>query len=532
MDINQIKRIYYTLKYLKYTQVYHQIKYRVIKPKRSYSNVSGSFANLKLMPHPEKSKSLACEKDLFRFKFLNLEVSFVDREVRWSFDKNGMLWTYNLNYFDYLQQPNMTKELGLELLGHFYKNNKKNPIILHSYPTSLRIINVSKFIVNKGVNEEWLYKEILADLQFLDSRLEYHLLGNHLLENAFALYIGGIITRQEIFHKRGVKLLKEQLNEQILKDGMHYERSPMYHLIILERLLDALNFSQAVNDGLENVLKPYAVNMVGCALNWEHLNQIPMMQDSTYDIAVSLGSLLEYAKSILKEMYPSKHNDFKESGYRKMRLGNLELIVNVGNIGPSYQPGHSHADELNFELFYRGEPVISDVGISTYEKNYRRYVERSTQSHNCVTLGGNSSDVWSGFRVGQRAKVDIVNEDDNSITAKHNGYKHAVIKREYRKDSLLGLTIVDSIIDKKESKGELGQGRLHFHPDCKLTKTAENTLCINNSMNITFKYDHTTTESFEVDIFKYSQGYNQLRTSTVVVYPVFKETLITFSEVY
>ena len=59
--------------------------------------------------------------------------------------------------------------------------------------------------------------------------------------------------------RKGKKLLLRELKEQVLNDGMHYERSPMYHLIILERLLDALNFAKATDDDLESTLESYAV---------------------------------------------------------------------------------------------------------------------------------------------------------------------------------------------------------------------------------------------------------------------------------
>ena len=84
-------------------------------------------------------------------------------------------------------------------------------------------------------------------------------MANHLLENAFALYIGGLITDQKEITQKGKKLLIRELKEQILNDGMHYERSPMYHLIILERLLDALNFAKATDDDLKLHLESYAV---------------------------------------------------------------------------------------------------------------------------------------------------------------------------------------------------------------------------------------------------------------------------------
>ena len=105
-----------------------------------------------------------------------------------------MLWTYNLNYFDWLHQENMKSEVGLESLNAFYGAVDQNPIALHPYPTSLRIINASKFVCKWQVQEAWLHEQIVADLHLLKSRLEYHLLANHLLENAFALFIGGMVT--------------------------------------------------------------------------------------------------------------------------------------------------------------------------------------------------------------------------------------------------------------------------------------------------------------------------------------------------
>ena len=37
---------------------------------------------------------------------------------------------------------------------------------------------------------------------------------------------------------------QQQLEEQILPDGAHYEQSPMYHCILLDRLLDAINIGE------------------------------------------------------------------------------------------------------------------------------------------------------------------------------------------------------------------------------------------------------------------------------------------------
>ena len=533
MDFYKVKRLYHTLKYLKFTQVYHQIKYRLDKPKRVATPWEGSFLQITLSDFPDKQKSLSVKNDNWIFDFLNLKQSFSQESLNWSFGDYGMLWTYNLNYFDWLHQDDVSKEQGLETLSQFYATHaEKNPIILHPYPTSLRIINTAKFISKWNIKKEWLYYELVSDLKFLNGRLEYHLLANHLLENAFALYIGGLITNQNDFTQKGKKLLVRELKEQVLNDGMHYERSPMYHLIILERLLDALNFASASNDDLQFVLKSYATRMTGLAINWEDLDRIPMMQDSAYDIALPVPVLLKYSKSLLGEDYPSVPNGLQESGYRSLSSGNLSLFANVGSIGPTYQPGHAHADELNFELFYKGKPVIVDTGVSTYEKNSRRELERSTISHNCITVGDvNTSGVWSGFRVGRRAAVKVLN-DEQEITAEHNAYRPLLTSRSWSVDGA-SIIIEDVLLKKNGSQNQLdsipAKGRLHIHPDVPVEKLSESSFKLGQKLVLTLEPE-TIGDGIWTEAFEYAKGYNRTITSKVIVYNCSNKMKIKISE--
>ena len=530
MDLHQIKRFYHTLKHLKFTQVYHQIKYRLVKPNRVATPWDGDFAQVDLVEFPKKQKSLSNSEGLLSFRFLNLEQSFSQDSVDWSSGEYGMLWKYNLNYFDWLHQPGMSKEQGLETLSQFYSTPaEKNPIILHPYPTSLRIINTTKFIATWKITQDWIYHELVADLKFLSGRLEYDLLANHLIENTLALYIGGLITNQNEFTQKGKKLLLRELKEQVLNDGMHYERSPMYHLIILERLLDALNFAKATNDDLEYTLESYAVRMTALAMNWEDLDRIPMMQDSAYDIALTIPELLKYSKSLLGENYPARPNELKDSGYRKFNHGNLILFVNVGSIGPSYQPGHAHADELNFELFYKGSPIIVDTGVSTYEKNDRRLLERSTSSHNCIVSGKNSSDVWSGFRVGKRATVKISLDDDQKLNATHDGF--CTLTSRTFDGSIAGqMTLIDKLEYRSTSKDYYGKGYLHLHPDVRLEQLDEATFLLNNQIELTFQSDKYNHSIIDLDRYSYAKGYNTLIDATVISYSVFEQTIIQIRE--
>jgi hypothetical protein len=483
-----------------------------------------------LVDFPEKQTSLSLSNHVWNFSFLNLEKSFSEDSLDWSFADYGMLWTYNLNYFDWLHQSGISKEQGLETLSKFFATSVgKNPIILHPYPTSLRIINTTKFISKWGIQEDWLYRELVSDLKTLTGRLEYHLLANHLLENAFALYIGGVITQQQEFTQAGKRLLVGELKEQILNDGMHYERSPMYHLIVLERLLDALNFAKAIGDDIESILLMYAVRMIGLAKNWEDLERIPLMQDSAYDIALPVPVILDYAKRLLGSDYPSSCSNLRDSGYRRLNAGNFSLFANVGSIAPSYQPGHAHADELNFELFINGTPVIVETGVSTYEKNNLRLLERSTRSHNCVVINGNSSDVWSGFRVGRRASVNISRDEDQCLTAEHDGYGTRV-SRTFKSIVSGQMTIIDKLKVQSTSDGFCAKGYLHLHPDVSLEQMDETTYLINNQIELKFQGDMYNPMTIEMENYSYAKGYNRLVNATVLAYSVFEQTTIHIRE--
>ena len=68
-----------------------------------------------------------------------------------------------------------------------------------------------------------LNQVIYTDTQRLKRSLEYHLMGNHLLENGFALLFGAMYLNDFILLNKAEKLIGEQLNEQILNDGGHFE---------------------------------------------------------------------------------------------------------------------------------------------------------------------------------------------------------------------------------------------------------------------------------------------------------------------
>ena len=92
-------------------------------------------------------------------------------------------------------------------------------------------------------------------------------------------------------------------------------------------------------------------------------------------------------------------------------------------------------------------------GISCYGVNNQRHIERSTQSHNTVKINdSNSSNVWSSFRVAERAfpqDLSIIKKNqDIIISCSHNGYKrkHNIIHKRIWHLSKNKFSIEDEII--------------------------------------------------------------------------------------
>jgi hypothetical protein len=251
--------------------------------------------------------------------------------------------------------------------------------------------------------------------------------------------------------------------------------------------------------------------MMGWIMNMSFSNgDLAQVNDSTWGIAPKSEELFYYANEL---GVVASDTEMKDSGYRMFENEDLELLMDVGQISPSYQPGHSHADSLQILLHAQGMPIIVDTGISTYEKNERRQLERSTCSHNTVTVDGeDSSEVWSGFRVGRRAVVSIQKENFNSITAEHNGYRNVGIthQRTIEKSST-GYKISDNILG--PSKNRKIQGHLHFHPENSIV-VSEDLLQINNSVQLKFNF----IDNLSVEKYSFSEGFNLLRESKKIVY--------------
>ena len=338
-----------TLYYLKPKQLVYQIKYRFGIPSFSKESLKLNEENLKFSSFDYLNSSTSLSKKPNQFLFLNQLVVF-DNKIDWNYSNNGKLWLYNLNYFDFLPKQDQNFNEGGKYIKSYHDNYNSIKDGKEPYPTSLRIMNFIK-IINQYDSDELRFI-LKTDIRRLFQSLEFHLLGNHLLENSFALYFSShLYPSEKKLVVQSIKLLKEQLTEQILEDGGHYERSFMYHQIILGRLLESISISEAnPNDWNKDVLlflREKAELMISWMLKMSNNGQIfQRFNDSVEGISPETSALIELSKKL--NLIQNKPIKLWESGYRILRLQGLLITANIGNIKPSYQPGHAHADSLSF----------------------------------------------------------------------------------------------------------------------------------------------------------------------------------------
>lgn len=350
-----------------------------LKPVQILNRIWRKRLSFTRQPQPPTSTS-----SLGEFEFLNVK----GRPNGWNDPRFEKLWLYNLHYFEkYCTSELIERWIRENPIGH---GNGWEP-----YPISLRVVNWIKHGFGKK------YAESLNEqMTWLFPRLEYHLLANHLLANAKALVFAGKFLGNEKWYRKGMKIYRKELPEQTCADGVNFERSPMYHCIVLEDLLDCLELTR------EPIFREYASKMLGAL---EFLcgpdGRISKFNDSTEGIAKAPDYLRALAKRLGVE--PSRCKlDYPAvdlSGFVRQEAGTWTLLAKCGDIGPSYQPGHAHADTFTFELWKRGRKVVGDTGCSTYVPGPIRSYERSTAAHNTVVIDGkNSSEVWAAHRVGRR----------------------------------------------------------------------------------------------------------------------------------
>jgi len=522
--------IYRTLRPLRFSQLGYLVMRRVFR-RRSPAVKLGTPVGLRHVsedwPFPEDAaaKNMLATRE---FTFLNQTVrchraiprSTTEREfeipdsegrsaIPWDDRRYPKLWLYHLNYCDFLNARfALPEEEGLLnaavdiALDWLQQNARGTEVGWEPYALSVRIVNWVKFLVRHGRRVELLrgaatLSALLESLgnqaATLERRLEKDLLGNHLLKNIKALLFAGAIletSRSSRWWAEGEKLLQRELDEQILPDGGHFERSPMYHSQVLADLAEIRLLCRAT--GRRLVCSRLLSEKIGAMARFlrgvlHPDGEIPLFNDSALGGARPPAESLAMAESPDAKVIESESpvTVFPDTGYGVIRSAESRsaLIFDCGPVGPDYQPGHGHCDLLSYELSLEGQRVVVDAGASTYEPGQERSYERSTAAHNTIRIDREEqAEMWASFRVGRRPQAGGIRGGAHGgfpfVSGEHDAYRRLGVI--HARTIVLHAPYTWIVADLLKGSGShLVESFLHFHPrvrvegcpDCMETST-------------------------------------------------------------
>ena len=282
------------------------------------------------------------------------------------------------------------------------------------------------------------------------------------LESHGLLVIGLFLNDKELSEKyvqESLRRLEEQIDLQVMEDGMHWEQSPMYLNEVLHCYLDTINLCKRNNIEIPNIILEKTKKLAYANLYMKKPNHKQICQSDSDDTdlrdmltkaaylfedgVLKFGSYEEIDfESIwdlgydsikkykgIKVKYPEYVSyGFEDSGNYYMRSGWSEhdnyMYFHCGTLGS----GHGHADLLHISVFANGEDYLIDPGRYTYiEGNEEREYLKSCKAHNTTIVDDEEftklNGSWSYNSVATPIKHPFISKDAyDYLEGSHLGY--------------------------------------------------------------------------------------------------------------
>jgi hypothetical protein len=329
---------------------------------------------------------------------------------------------------------------------------------------------------------KWL-RQLYLHACYLETNLSVYFSPNtHLLGEALALHALGMfftgLSGAARWEQMGARVMREEMERQVLPDGAHIEQSTYYHLYATDMfLLHAIlaKPDQGYMDKLEKMAE-YLNAMMGPS------RQLPFFGDDDGGrLFHPYGERSSFARSTMatagivferndwqwepEDMHPQaawwrgaealakKPGEgqwgsrlFSDTGVVVMTSGGNQVIFDAGPFGP-WGAGHSHADALSVMVRCGNEEILIDPGTFTYvaEQKWRDWF-RGTEAHNTVRIDGRDQAAAAGpFRWAERPEVTILSWKTNAqrdaleAECRYRGFTHRR-RVEFQKPNVVLIT--------------------------------------------------------------------------------------------
>lgn len=431
-----------------------------------------------------------------RFCFLNRELCLPD-PVDWRLSDHpdvDALWRFHLHYHEFLldllvEKTDRTSTAPLDRAWQLVRQwIVANPLTdprthgdaWHPFCISRRLpvwIVLWQIAPPPGELMPAVVESMFRQATFLAAHLERDLGGNHVLENAHALALAGGLfdgAAADDWLRIARETLQRELPEQILPHGEHFERSPMYHLQMLDAMLDIRDAVRELDPDLSRQCGNTASRMADFLKDILHPDgEIPLLGDSAFGEAPPVGELIRQAAG------SQNHTDRpvaetalgrRTGDYWSWRDDGDFLLLDGGPVGPDHLPAHAHSDLSTFEISIGGRRLVVDSGVFAYRDDELRQYCRSTAAHNVLQIDDSEQcDTWSRFRMGYRGRP-VAFESGRAgnfdwARIRHNAFRRIGVPEVGRWVACRrgGPWLV---VDWAEGNGShLLTNRIHLHPD-------------------------------------------------------------------
>lgn len=260
-----------------------------------------------------------------------------------------------------------------------------------------------------------LWRELERSARYLRLHLERDLRGNHLLNDALALMALGLAFAEEPWFRQGARLFARELPAQLTADGLHHERSPMYHAEVLAMALDAVALSERAarvwgpTDRLRATLEQAVARMLAALEQVTHRDdRIALLGDSAHGVAPDAARLRDRAHALGISPLPAAAESPAAGIVRLTCAHDQVVILDAAPFGPRTLPAHGHADAGTLEYSVGELRLLVDGGTFCYDAGPLRDYFRGSRGHNTLYVPGREqSELWQAFRVARRASVRL-----------------------------------------------------------------------------------------------------------------------------
>lgn len=291
----------------------------------------------------------------------------------------------------------------------------------------------------------------------------YSSANNHVIVEAAALGLAGIVMDCEEWQEEAFFILKREIPRQNYRDGVNKEVSLHYQSFFMEAVglltlvwqKNGRQIPMAWRDILTNMSR-YLKNCQGaygeCVVFGDDdegkILDVTGKERNHYEYVLQLMSLIlpeRYTEAITEEtlcfLTEGREREkvrqkplyeglacicYEEGGVSVLRDKNRTVLIGIdhGALGFGSIAAHGHADALSFQMYLEGKPLFADAGTYIYHTDLEsRNAFRRTINHNTVTIDGkDQSEMLGAFLWGKRAETVLL-EHNLQVGGRETVYK-------------------------------------------------------------------------------------------------------------